>query len=196
MSRPLFIVLDGPDATGTTTHAKLLAERLEKEGRDVLQTSEPTDGPIGIKIRDYLKSGAIDPLELQMLFTSDREWHVQNVIEPALADGKIVVCDRYWHSTTVYAEAQNIDATELKKINMKFIQPDCVFFTLPPIGISLTRMAKREEKEVFEREELQRTIHDGYRRMAKEHPGIHMIDTSGTKEEVSAQIAEIVEARL
>lgn len=192
----LFIVLDGPDATGTTTHAKLLAEGLEKKGHNVLLTSEPTDGPVGKKIRDYLKSGAIDPLKLQMLFTSDREWHVKNVIEPALAEGKTVICDRYWHSTIVYAEAQDIDSTELKKINMKFIQPDCVFFTLPPIGISLTRMAKREEKEVFEREELQRTIHDGYRRMAIENPGIHVIDTSRTKKGVSAKIAEIVEACL
>ncbi|MSR86685.1 dTMP kinase [Candidatus Peribacteria bacterium] len=177
----LFIVLDGPDATGTTTHAELLAARLTKEGHSVLLTSEPTDGPIGKQIRQALRAGTMDPMELQLLFTKDRAWHVEHVIEPALKAGKIVVCDRYWHSTIIYAGAQGLDSTELKKLNNAFIQPSLVFFTLPPIEVSLKRMAKRTEKEIFEKEEMQRKIHDGYANLAKEQNGIRVIDTSGDK---------------
>lgn len=181
----LFIVLDGPDAAGTSTHVAMLAERLRKAGHSVVATSEPTDGPVGKQIREFLQSGSADPLELQMLFTSDRAWHVKNVIEPALEEGKIVVCDRYWPSTIIYAEAQGLDSTELKRLNKKFLQPDCVIFTLPPPAVSLERMGKRSEKEFFEREDLQRAIHEGYARMAREHPEIRVIDTSGEKEAVA-----------
>ena len=192
----LFIVLDGPDASGTSTHTELLAERLKSMGKDVLLTSEPTDGPIGKKIRGYLRSGNIDPLNLQILFTQDREWHVTNVIQPALDAGKIVVCDRYWYSTIIYAEAQGLYAPELKEVNSKFIQPSLIFFTLPPIAVSLERMTSRATKEVFEKENIQRTIHDGYEQMAHADSSIYVIDTSGGKEDVSAQILDIVSKKL
>lgn len=192
----LFLVLDGPDASGTSTHAAFLAERLRKEGHDVVLTSEPTDGPLGKKIREYLKSGNIDPMELQMLFTKDRAWHVENVIEPALKAGKTVICDRYWFSTIVYAEAQDLNATELKKLNNKFIQPDVTIFTLPPIDVSLKRLSKRASTEIFEQEDLQRKIHDGYAQMAREDPRIIVIDTSGGKSAVSDELWEAVRATL
>ena len=197
----LLIVLDGPDASGTSTHAKLLAEHLQKEGRAVLLTSEPTDGPIGTEIREYLKgpqpgmaAPTTDPMELQLLFTKDRAWHVQNVIEPALAAGKIVVCDRYWHSTIVYAESQGLDSLELKNMNNKFVQPDIVLFTLPPLEVSLKRMAKRSSKDLFEREDLQRKIHAGYTRLAKHDSRVIIIDTSGQKEGTAAVIWKAYEA--
>lgn len=191
-----FIVLDGPDASGTSTHSELLAERLRAEGRDVVLTREPTDGPIGKQIREFLTTGSADPMELQLLFTSDRAWHVKNVIEPALKDGKVIVCDRYWHSTIIYAEAQDLDSAELKKMNNNFIQPDIVIFTLPPVEVSLARLGKRPSKEVFEREDLQRNIHDGYETMATGDSSIQVIDTSGEKEVASNQIWTIVKNRL
>ncbi len=191
-----FIVLDGPDASGTSTQTKLLVERLQKEGHEVMQTAEPTDGPVGKQIREFLKTGSADPMELQLLFTSDRAWHVKHVIEPALNAGKVVVCDRYWHSTIVYAESQGLDVSELKKLNNNFIQPDVVFFTLPPIEVSLKRLEKRASAEIFEREDLQRTIHDGYEEMAANNPEIHVIDTSGEKEATSNHIWNIVKDRL
>lgn len=192
----LFIVLDGPDASGTSTHAQFLAERLRKEGHDVLLTSEPTDGPLGKEIRGDLRTGKVDPMELQMLFTKDRAWHVEHVIAPALQAEKTVICDRYWPSTIVYAEAQGLDVTELKKMNNKFIQPDTTIFTLPPIEISLKRLTSRTSTEIFEREDLQRKIHEGYERMARENPRILVVDTSGEKVAVAAEIWRGVRATL
>ncbi len=197
----IFIVLDGPDATGTSTHAALLARRLEAAGQLVLLTAEPTGGPVGRRIREFLKmrpsTGAVtDPLELQMLFTEDRAWHVKNVIEPALAEGKTVICDRYSPSTIIYAEAQGLDSMELKELNNKFLRPTCTIFTLPPVEIALTRLAKRASKEVFERDDFQRKIHAGYTAFATADPSIHVIDTSGAKEETSEKIWGIVRAFL
>ncbi|NOS67194.1 MAG: dTMP kinase [Candidatus Peribacteraceae bacterium] len=192
----LFIVLDGPDAAGTSTHVAMLAERLRAAGELVLATSEPTDGPVGKQIREFLKTGEADPMELQFLFTTDRAWHVKNVIEPALQEGKNIVCDRYWHSTIVYAEAQGLASDQLKKLNTKFLQPDCVIFTLPPLQICLERLARRSEKEVFEKEELQKKIHAGYRAMAEDDRTIRIVDTSGKKEDCAEEIWEIVKPLL
>lgn len=192
----LFIVLDGPDAAGTSTHVQLLAGRLQAAGRPVLATSEPTDGPVGKQIREFLKTGEADPMALQLLFTSDRAWHVKNVLEPALKEGKIVVCDRYWHSTIIYAEAQELETAKLKSLNTSFLQPDCVIFTLPSLDICLERLARRSEKEVFEKEDLQKKIHAGYAAMAKNDPAIRVVDTSGKKEDSAGEIWEIVKSLL
>ena len=191
-----FIVLDGPDATGTSTHARLLAERLHSEGHDVLLTSEPTDGPVGKQIRQYLSTGEADPLELQMLFTEDRAWHVEHVIAPALAEGKIVICDRYSPSTIVYAGAQGLPSSQITLLNTKFVQPDCTIFTLPPLEVAMRRLAKRAQKEIFEREEFQQKIHEGYLAYAKANPGVRVVDTSGEKTEVAEQIWGIVKSIL
>ena len=187
-----FIVLDGPDASGTSTHALMLAKKLTAEGHDVLLTSEPTDGPIGKQIREYLKNGKADPMTLQMLFTQDREWHVTNVIAPALRAGKIVISDRFWHSTIIYAEAQDLEIRELKKLNNEFIQPNIILFTLPPLTISLARMLERDNREIFEREGLQKRIYQGYVAMARENPAIRVIDTSREKTTVADEIWSLV----
>ena len=191
---PAFIVLDGPDGSGTSTHAKLLAERLQKEGYAVLLTAEPTDGPVGIQIRELLHNEAMDPMSLQLLFTTDRAWHVKEVIAPALAEGKIVVCDRYWYSTVVYAEAQGLHSDPLLDLNKKFIQPDIAIFTMPPLEISLKRVMKRPTQEIFEKEELQRNIYGGYLELAAKHPSIvSTVDTSGEKQAVAEEIWNIVQ---
>jgi dTMP kinase len=191
-----FIVLEGPDAAGTSTHVGFLAAKLEAQRYSVLKTAEPTDGPVGKQIREFLKSGAADPMELQKLFTSDRAWHVKNVIEPALAEGKIVICDRYRHSTLIYAEAQGLPVAELAALNEQFPKPDCVIFTLPPMRICLERLARRTEKEVFEQSDFQEKIHLGYHAMASHDPTIHVVDTSGRKEDSAGEIWEIVRSVL
>ncbi len=114
------IILEGPDGSGTTTHSALLAETLRKEGRDVLLTCEPTDGPIGRFIRGELSKEKIDsPAALQLLFTADRAWHVDTVIRPALEAGKTVITDRFSLSTIVYGEALGIDKEWLESMNKK-----------------------------------------------------------------------------
>lgn len=181
--QPLFIVLDGPDGSGTTKQCQLLVENLRKEGCNVLSTAEPTDGPIGRWIRTILRQKKpIDPAALQLLFCADRTEH-QKEIRNALQEGKTVVCDRYATSTIAYGEALGLDCAWLEEVNRPFLKPDFLFFTLPPLSICKERVAKREQKDSLEEDSLQDRVYNAYKRLSKEDPSIHLIDTSKSKEE-------------
>ncbi|MFA6523364.1 MAG: dTMP kinase [Candidatus Peribacteraceae bacterium] len=185
------IVLEGPDGAGTTLHCKLLAERLEKEGHTVLVTAEPTDGPIGTHIRDILRGRELLPADaLQLLFCADRAWHIDRVIRPALQEGKIVIADRYTLSTVAYGAVQGLDATWLQGINDAFVKPDCVILALPPLNVALERLGRRPSHDIFEQRDVQEKLHDVYRKLASEDPGITVIDTSGSKVTVSNAVWE------
>ncbi|MDP7247672.1 MAG: dTMP kinase [Candidatus Peribacteraceae bacterium] len=186
---PPFIVFEGPDGSGTSLHAKLLFKRLLEAKLSVISTFEPTDGPIGSIIREKLKShDEIPPDELQKLFVKDREWHISEVIKPALGKGSIVISDRYYHSTICYGKALGLDETKLKNLNKDFIQPQVVFFLLPPFEVCKERMSRREHHDSLEGNELQMKVYEMYKKMAEEDPSIIVVDTSEEKEEVAENI--------
>lgn len=157
-----FVVLEGPDGSGTTTHAQALFERLKTDGHNVILTSEPSAGPIGTMIRRELSTGDLSPYALQLLFTADRAWHTERVIEPALRDGTTVICDRFALSTLVYGVASGLDPNLLESMNKNFIQPDLQIILLPPLSIALQRVRKRKELELFEEDSFQKKVHDLY----------------------------------
>ncbi|OGJ60257.1 dTMP kinase [Candidatus Peribacteria bacterium RIFCSPHIGHO2_01_FULL_51_9] len=192
--RPLFIVLDGPDGSGTTKQCQLLVENLQKIGISVHSAAEPTNGPIGQWIRTILRQGdTIDPAALQLLFCADRAEH-QKEIRKALQEGKTVICDRYATSTIAYGEALGIDSAWLAEMNRAFIQPDILLFTLPPLSICKERVAKRMQKDSLEEDHLQNKVYKAYERLAKADPSIHLIDTSKSKEENAKDVLHIVQA--
>lgn len=187
--RGTFIVIEGPDGAGTTKHSRILTDRLAQEGHSVLCTFEPTDGPIGSAIRSDLSAKKpFSPLDLQQRFCTDRAWHLAEVIEPALAQGKTVISDRYLHSTIAYGLALGLQRTELDDMNKKFIRPDTTLFLLPPFEVLQDRMSRRDQTDALERTELQRKVYDAYQKLAAEDPAIHVIDSSGDLEEVAEQI--------
>ncbi len=184
-----FIVIEGPDGAGTTTHSRLLAERLEQSGKKILRTSEPSDGPIGLSIREYLHGGnRLPPSALQLLFSADRAWHVETVIEPALREGTTVICDRYIASTIVYGALQGISKEWLQNLNSKYIQPDCQLLLLPSVDICMARLQKRAKSDIFETRAQQEKIHGEYRAWATENPAVQVIDSGTMKEDVAAEI--------
>lgn len=184
-----FIVLEGPDGAGTTKHSVLLEHRMKNEGRTVLRTFEPTDGPIGSAIRlDLLNHPSSSAEELQRKFCEDRAWHLREVIEPALARGATVICDRYFHSTIAYGLALGIERTMLDDMNNKFIRPDVTLFLLPSFSVLQERMARRERTDAMEKDELQRQVYANYQSLAKEDPSIIVIDTSGELDAVAEVI--------
>lgn len=192
--QPLFIVLDGPDGSGTTKQCQLLVENLQKEGCDVFATAEPTNGPIGRWIRSILhQKNPIDPAVLQLLFCADRAEH-QKEIHDALRKGKTVVCDRHSTSTIAYGEALGLDTIWLEEINKKFIKPDLLFFTLPPLSVCKERVAKRIQKDSLEDDDLQNKVYRAYEKLAKADRSIHLIDTSKSKEENAKDVLGIVKA--
>lgn len=188
-----FIVLEGPDGSGTTYHSNRVAEALRAEGYDVLHTFEPSEGAIGHFIGDKLSKGDGLPGEaLQLLFCADRAEHIMSVITPALAQGTTVVCDRYSPSTIVYGAAQGIDREWLISMNEHFRRPDATVVLLPPFEVCMERIRSRKENDFFEEESFQRKVYDEYKRYVQEHPDVHVIDSNGEKDEVNAMIMRLL----
>jgi dTMP kinase len=116
----LFVTFEGPDGAGKTTQLTLLAESLREAGYDVVVTREPGGTVLGERIRPLLlESGAGDmvPQAEALLMTAARAQHVAGVIRPALAAGKIVLCDRFVDSTLAYQGAgRGLSIDELEQI--------------------------------------------------------------------------------
>ncbi len=193
MKKGRFIVLEGPDGSGTTTHAKILAETLRAKGEEVVLTAEPTDSAIGRFIREQLKAKTIEsPSALQLLFCADRAWHIENVIKPALATGKTVISDRYVISTLIYGEALGLDPDWLVRVNTPFLEPDIMIIALPALHLCLERIMKRKQLDVFENTRFQKLVYDLYEKAGAEDSGSVVIDTGGEKDHVSAMILDVV----
>jgi len=187
-----FIVIEGPDGAGTTTHAALLAKHFRGQGIAVAETAEPSSGPIGLWIRKLLSGGtSLSSSALQTLFTADRAWHDEAVIRPALARGETVVCDRYDLSTLAYGVAGGVQKDWLQAMNAYVSRPTRTVLLLPPLEVCLQRLAKRGEKEYFDDAAFQQKIHDAYRTLAQEL-SIPVIDSADTKEAVAAKILALV----
>lgn len=185
------IVLEGPDGSGTTTHAARLATSLGS----VTTTAEPSSGPIGITVRSMLRSGEVlQPDALQLLFIADRAQHVAHDISPAIERGETVVCDRYIPSTIAYGEALGLDGTWLEACNAQFPKPDVLILLLPPIEVCLQRLRARPSTDALEREETQRKVHAAYTRYAQNHPATIVIDSSGAPDQVAAAVLAAVRA--
>jgi len=185
----MFIVLEGIDGCGKSTHARLLSKWLEESGKSVFLTAEPTKRPVGKLIREIL-SGKIkvDPRTLALLFTADRVEHV-NEMKAALAEGRIVVCERYYHSTVAYQAAQGVDREWLLRLNDFAIKPDLLIFldVNPKMGAGRTSTG-----EIFEREEFLKKVKSEYRKFK----GMKVIDSSRPQETVQRDIRELVSGLL
>ena len=187
-----FIVIEGPDGSGSTRHTELLAQNLRTAGLPVLTTAEPTSGPVGQTIRSLLdQKDAMKPETLQLLFCADRAEHVQNVILPALEQGKTVVSDRYTLSTIIYGTAMGVDRDWLTAINDFFPKPDLCLITLPPFAVCQERLAGRSYRDAFEADALQQKIYQDYATQGAKN--CFLIDTSAEKEAVADNVFRLVE---
>jgi dTMP kinase len=188
-----FIVLEGPDGAGTTSHSKKLAEHLQNAGKNVLHTFEATDGPIGTFVRQQLKTGGMPASAMQMLFSADRAWHEKNVILPALEKGQIVICDRYSLSTVVYGTALGVDTPLLEYMNKFFIQPSLQLLLLPPFSVCMERLGIRQKDSFESDDSLQKRVYDLYSAHAQTMPAENVFDTGNDMEETAKAIAKRVD---
>jgi dTMP kinase len=210
--RGKFIVLEGLDGSGTTTQAEILVEFLKKQGKDVVLTNEPTQGPIGMLVRlilsnrlrmatDDKKLDYLSDQSIALLFAADRLDHLQHTILPALEAGKWVVSDRYVLSSYAYnmgMDQKNFDW--VRTINSKAIFPDLTLFLYTSVGICEERMRKdRWHTELYESPEILSAVEKNYSRAIKHmgsfHPGLMPIDfLAGNEplEDVSKQVREKV----
>ena len=182
----MFITLEGIEGSGKTTQIKYIAEYLEAGGYDCIVTREPGATVIGGKIRSIL----LDPSSKQMnamtellLYMADRVQHVREIITPALGDGKMVLCDRFYDATVVYqgiARGIGIDTVNaLHKLLLDGIQPDITFLLDLPTEEGLARAWRQIEngsrtgdESRFERETLRfhEKVRIGYLEIARGEP--------------------------
>ena len=190
-----FIVFEGLDGSGLSTQSFELRNFLILQGYKVVLTKEQTDGLVGGLIKACLKKEwKTSLLALQLLFTADRAHHLDMEVEPALADGKIVLCDRYFFSTIAFGGLQ-VEKDFLKKINSKFRVPDITFILDCPPEVCLERINKgRFSHELFEEKEKMEKIRANYIRLAKEFPNVHIVDANRTPSEIQKEIISICES--
>lgn len=189
MNRGLFIVIEGIDGTGKSTQAKRLGEWFESRGREVVLGREPTDGPWGRKLRESAATGRLAPEEELEYFLKDRRQHVDEVIAPSLAAGKVVILDRYYFSTMAYQGARGFDPVEIRKRNEAFAPvPDVLLILDLDVDRALERIGVRGDtaNEFEKRENLER-CREIFLSLSGE-PFVRVISSGGTLDEVSAAI--------
>ena len=153
MPRGLFITLEGLDGSGKTTQIKRLAAWMQKRGLDPILTRQPGGTATGDRIRALLLDSGSTPLapmtEMALMF-ADRAQAIAEVIEPALASGRIVVCDRFTDSTEAYQgggrQLGSERVLELHRLVCGNLQPDLTLLLLPPLESSLARARNRNER--------------------------------------------------
>jgi len=194
-----FIVIEGLDGSGQSTQANLLNDFLTKKGLKVILTKEPTkDSEAGRKIREVLdKKEKMEPSQLQELFAQDRKEHLENLILPALEEGKIVISDRYFFSSFAYGTASGLDLEWLIKINNNFLLPDITFLLKVSPEVCLERIAKRnQERTIFEEKEKLARVWDVYKILPTRFENIFLIDGEKSIEEVLEEIKKIINQKL
>lgn len=205
----LFISFEGGEGCGKSTQIAALKAHLESEGHAVIQTREPGGTPLGESVRNLLQHDeagqGMSPESELLLFAASRAQHVRALIAPAIADGKIVLCDRFMDSTTVYqGVARAIDANHVTAINEFAVgqtKPDLtILIDLPP-EIGLARVHARSDGQLdrMEQEAIEffEAVRQGYLDLAAQEPNrFILLDGSQSIEALKAEISKAVTARI
>jgi dTMP kinase len=203
--RGRFIVLDGPDGSGKTTQARLLAERLQQRGLRVLLLREPGGTAAGEAIRQVLlekKKIALSPLAETFLFQAARAQLVSEVMRPALARGEWIISDRFWLSTLVYqglvGGVRPSVVTELSALATGGLKPDRCFVIWVPLSVGAQRRSHRAADRMESKgDAFLHAVSAAYRREALRHPRLYtLVDGRGTVDGVQARIWQAVEPML
>ena len=203
--RGFFITFEGGEGAGKSTQIHLLADRLRREGRDVLTTREPGGSPGAEAIRHVLLSGAAEPFGATLeaiLFAAARSDHVEQVIRPAVESGAIVLCDRFLDSSRVYQGVTGGLASDfmaaLERVTVNGLIPDLtVILDIDPEE-GLRRASERRGKATadrFEKEnlEIHRRRREAFLNIAAREPQrCVVIDASRSADAVSENVTEIV----
>ena len=192
----MFIAFEGGEGCGKSTQAKALLRKLQRQGVPAILTHEPGGTALGNEIRKALKKKrafSFTPEAELFLFVACRAQLLTEVIHPAVQQGKIVICDRFSHSTLAYqgyGRGLDLDAVEtVNDLATQNLKPDIVILLDLPSEEGLSR--KRGNKDPFELEEppFHHRVREGYRKMAAAEPGRWLvIDASLSK----TKIAQIV----
>jgi dTMP kinase len=215
MLRGLFITLEGLDGSGKTTQIKRLAAWMQMRGIEVVVTRQPGGTATGDRIRALLLDSGSTPLapmtEMALMF-ADRAQAIAEVIEPALAAGRIVLCDRFTDSTEAYQgggrELGSDRVLQLHRLICGGLRPDLTLLLLPSLQSSVARARHRNERTVaqtgkdenrfeLEQGEFFKRVWEKYREIARREPDrVVLIEGNLSVDEAHEQIVEAVSERL
>jgi dTMP kinase len=204
--RGAFLTVEGPDGSGKGTQIKRLTDTLDRWGFEVVHSREPGGTPIGEKIREILldrENAAMADETEALLYAASRAQHVREKIRPAVADGKVVLCDRFLDSSVAYqGGGRKLGIDEVLAINAPAVDG-----TLPDITIYLDidhrkamdrRCAVSEPDRLeMEAESFHARVENGYHQLIDRDPQrFVVVNAERTRDEISAEIAEKVLTRL
>ena len=196
-ARPCFITFEGIDGAGKSSHIEAVAEALRSQGRTLVQTREPGGTPLAESLRALFLNQPMDALTEALLVFAARRDHLQTVIEPALARGDTVLCDRFTDATFAYQGAgRGFDLGVLRQLEQWVQgerQPDLtLWFDVPP-EVAAARRAAARSPDRLEREEADffSRVRQGYAERALAQPGRFVrIDAEQPMDAVRAQVLE------
>jgi len=205
----LFVVVEGIDGCGSTTHAKLLAKTIKNRGPEVVLTCEPSTGPIGSLIRQVLQRRLFVPdatgprnfawSTMALLFAADRMDHLDSTVAPALRAGSVVISDRYDLSSLAYQSVTAHTGTDsipwIRELNAQALRPDLTIVIDVPAEVAEERRRVRGGvEEMFDARELQARLAAVYARAEELVPNDRVLHVPGVGEvgEVAARVFETV----
>ena len=196
-ARGVFVSLEGVDGSGKSTQAAILRDLLAQGGADVVSLREPGGTAISEKVRalvlDPANAEMCDECEL-LLYEASRAQLVRQVVEPALAAGGVVVCDRFLDSTFAYqAAGRGLDAGLVRRANelgsCGFLPDRTVIFDIDPARALARATRGGADRLVRSGLALQERVRDAYLELAREQPGrVRVVDAAGTVGEVTGRL--------
>ncbi|MEB3330111.1 MAG: dTMP kinase [Candidatus Sericytochromatia bacterium] len=201
-----FITLEGPEGAGKSTQLPQLAKWLEVAGHAVVATKNPGGTPIGGQLREVLLKPAnqdLNPLAELLLYAADRAQHVEELVRPALAQGSIVLCDRYTDSTLAYqGYGRGLDLALIAQLNTiatRGLRPDLtLLLDLPPAeGLARVRASRRVDRLEVEALAFHERLRAGYLELAAAEPRrFVVVDAAQPADRVQRTLREALVDRL
>lgn len=199
--RGLFITVEGGEGVGKSTNMAYLENCLRDNGIDLLVTREPGGTALGEELRQLLlqvREQSVSAITELLLIFAARAQHLEELIEPALASGQWVLCDRFTDATYAYQSGgRGIDSAavrSLEKLVQGALRPDCTLLLDAPVSVGMARARGRGELDRFEREEMDffERVRATYLRLAEDGEGRYrVIDASQSLEAVQQQIHKV-----
>lgn len=195
----LFITFEGPDGCGKTTQMKLLAEYFKKKGKEVVLTREPGGKGLGEKVREILLNydGEVSDRCESFLFLADRAQNIDIIVNPAVKEGKIVLCDRHIDSTVAYqgyGRGLNIDRINmLNNLATNGKKPDLTLVFDVDVETSMKRVGKEKDRMESAGIDFHNRVRKGYLELAKQEPKrIKVLDATKSIEEIHKDVINIL----
>jgi len=203
-STGFFIAFEGVEGSGKGTQIQLAAEHLRNEGYDVLLTREPGGTELGERLRNLLldpETGAVDARAEALLFAASRAQTVHSVIRPALAEGKVVICDRYVDSSLAYQGwGRGLGEQDILTLNVWATQglfPDLVILLHLEPERGLLRSTEGPDRMELEGQDFHAKVADAYLKIAEEHPErFVVIDADRAPAEVADEVRDALDRAL